>query len=158
MAGHLPGRGFESLPESLSVSFPPFLSLYFFLSLWLWLRLRSDCQVWSMLISECHAPRASRSLHTPPNKMISLHCVKYFLQPQYTENPHNILDSLMWLHESSLLQLWSALICNDFFTDVLRVVSALWLQEELGSCWLSCLRHLSKLLITTVSSACLQPL
>ena len=29
MAGHLPGRGFESLPESLSVSFLPFLSLYF---------------------------------------------------------------------------------------------------------------------------------
>ena len=32
MAGHLLGRGFESLHESLSVSFPLFLSLYFFLT------------------------------------------------------------------------------------------------------------------------------
>ena len=48
MAGHLPGRGFESLPESLSLSFPLFLSLYFFLFPWLWLGLRSDSQVWSM--------------------------------------------------------------------------------------------------------------
>ena len=35
MAGHLPGRGFESLPEPLSLLFSLFLSLYFFPSHWL---------------------------------------------------------------------------------------------------------------------------
>ena len=50
-------------------------------------------------------------------------------------------------------------ICNYSFIDVLRVVSVLWLQDELGSCLLGCLMQLvsSKPLITTVSSACLQP-
>ena len=52
MAGHLPSRGFKSLPESL-----PFFSHLFHLRLyfshyfqWLWPGLRSDCQVWSTLI------------------------------------------------------------------------------------------------------------
>ena len=45
MAGHLPGHGFESL---LSI-FPSFSSLFLtFLSYWLWLGLRSGCQVWSI--------------------------------------------------------------------------------------------------------------
>ena len=33
-------------------------------------------------------------------------------------------------------------ICNDSFIDVLRVVSVLWLQDELGSCLLGCLMQL----------------
>ena len=63
MAGHLPGRGFESLPESL---FIPHLSFG------LWLRLRSDCQVWSMLISEPHVPCTSCSLHPPMDHNLAL--------------------------------------------------------------------------------------
>ena len=65
MAGHLPGRGFESLPESLS-----FFPLFIFSSLFLTflsdfdLGLRSDCQVWSMLKIWASAPRAS---HPPPH-------------------------------------------------------------------------------------------
>ena len=50
MAGHLPGRGFESLPESLSF-FSPLYFLFLILTFLsdFDLGLRSDCQVWSML-------------------------------------------------------------------------------------------------------------
>ena len=60
--------------------FPLYFSLYFFLSLWLWLSLRSDCQVWSMLIFECHAPHASRSPHPllPQSKSLSYASVWMF--------------------------------------------------------------------------------
>ena len=33
-------------------------------------------------------------------------------------------------------------ICNDSFTDVLKVVSVLWLKDELGSCLLGCVMEL----------------
>ena len=60
--------------------FPLYFSLYFFLSLWVWLSLRSDCQVWSMLIFECHAPHASRSPHPllPQSKSLSYASVWMF--------------------------------------------------------------------------------
>ena len=37
---------------------------------------------------------------------------QFILQPQYTENSYNILDSLIWLHINSILQLWSAFVIN----------------------------------------------
>ena len=52
------------------------------------------------------------------------------LQPQYTENPHNILDSLIWLHASSLLQLWFSMIPSQMFWGYLRVtVVVRWTGE-----------------------------
>ena len=47
---------------------------------------------------------------------------QFILQPQYTDNPHKIFDSLVWFLTATLKG-----ICNDFFTDVLGVVSVLWL-------------------------------
>ena len=67
-----PSRGFESLPESLSLSFPLFI---FFLSQWLWLGLRSDCQVWSM--SKIWACALCFALATPPPLPPSLSCFHY---------------------------------------------------------------------------------
>ena len=87
MAGHLPGCGFKSLPESLSFFSPClyFLSwflvfiscLYFsssFLSLWLWLRLGSECQVWSTLKIWAFMRLAHLvTPHCPPNPPTGCH-------------------------------------------------------------------------------------
>ena len=43
------------------------------LSLWLWLGLRSDCKVWSMLISECHVSHALRFVLAAPPRSTPAH-------------------------------------------------------------------------------------
>ena len=60
------------VPPWVTIFFSPFYFLVFIshLSLWLWLRLRSDCQVWSMT-SEPYAPHALRSPH-PPHRTCQL--------------------------------------------------------------------------------------
>ena len=75
MQNKLPSCGFESLPESLSFLF---FRLYFSPFSLTLSRLRSDCQVWSMLMSEPHAPRTLHSLHPPP------HCLVYMVQQGVT--------------------------------------------------------------------------
>ena len=47
-------------------------------------------------------------------------------------------------------------ICNDSFTDVLRVVKVLWLYEELGSCLLACPSNYSSIPKQTSHNHCLQ--
>ena len=56
LAGHLPGHGFDSLTESLSLFSFFLISISTFPSLRLWPRLRSDCQLWSMFITEPAPP------------------------------------------------------------------------------------------------------
>ena len=49
---------------------------------------------------------------------------QFMLQPQYTENPHmhGYIKNMKVTYTATL-----KCICNDSFTDVLRVVRALWL-------------------------------
>ena len=78
-SGYQAGMFDGGVEGSLSLGHCQFLFPHFFLfisSLWLWLRLRSDCQVWSMLISECYTPHALRSSPSPP-----LHYPPYFPAP-----------------------------------------------------------------------------
>ena len=65
----LPGGGFESLPDSLSFYSPLYFSFHFltFLSHWLWLRLRSNCQVCSILRIWTFMCLALCACCTPPN-------------------------------------------------------------------------------------------
>ena len=114
MAGHLPGRGFESLPESLSLSFPSFLSLYFFLSQQLWLVLRSDCEVWSM--SKIWACVSHFALATPP----------------LSHTPHQLMTFRSNVSFGEFTNSWmcsTATSCHFFF-------SCVWnLQLELYKYW-----------------------
>ena len=62
---------------------------------------------------------------------------QFIIQPQYTENPIFVVPSPGYKFLTATLKC----ICNDSFTDVLRVVSVLWFNE-LGSYLLSCLMEL----------------
>ena len=50
---------------------------------------------------------------------------QFIIQPQYTENPIFVVPSPGYKFLTATLKC----ICNDSFTDVLRVVSVLWFNE-----------------------------
>jgi len=56
---------------------------------------------------------------------------QFILQPQYTDNPQNICEGITCLHKSIEvpygMQLWSAFVMTPSQTDVLKVVSVMWL-------------------------------
>ena len=55
---------------------------------------------------------------------------QFILQPEHTNNPQNICEETTCLHHARPWNLLTAIlkcICDDSFTDVLRVVSVLWL-------------------------------
>ena len=66
-------KSWVRVPPWVTVTF--FSPLYFFLSQWLWLGLRSDCQVWSM--SKIWACALCFALATPPPLPPSLSCFHY---------------------------------------------------------------------------------
>ena len=101
--------------------------------------------------------------------MRGLLCV---LETNCIRQPKGQLPSLSYNHitlktliTSFTLRAWKFLtatmksICSNYFTDVLRVVSGLWLENEMpiGLPYAITLIYQSEPLITTVSSACLQP-
>ena len=82
MAGHLPSFGFEFLTWVTITFFSP---LWFSPSHWLWLRLKSDCQVWNMSkiwVCALRSPYLPTSLQTFHFKF-TLEC--------FTECPQDIL-------------------------------------------------------------------
>ena len=131
MAGHLPGRGFESL-ESLTF-FSPFYFLTF-LSDFDLCRLRSDCQVWSMLISEFHAPRASCSPHPPPPSHMKsagdfLQCISLQLN-RFTQVSIYWFKKLIPFNKITVITVWSPSLSWFFRIAKRDSIHIQWFSEN----------------------------
>ena len=119
MAGHLPGRRFESLPESFFLVLISHLSFSMTLA-----RLRSDCQVWSMFTAEplplrvhhtsTHTHKHTQCIHTFPvpivqclSPIILLESNYVPLAPLWCYRQHRIVLYAL-LHKASVLLLSSS--------------------------------------------------